>query len=154
MLATPERSVEDILAGRLRLTFGGAAYVLPVLSIAANRRWRERMEARLAPLVNAVGTTSLIRIVKALSAADEELLVIVCSYDETHVLPPRAELEEIARPQEVLRALMEVRAAANPLLGVSRAIAAQMAPEASPDSTNSPSTNGPASRIRRPSKAA
>lgn len=148
----PERSVEDILAGRLRLTFGEKTFDLPVLSIAANRRWREGMEARLQPLVNATGSNSVTRILKALTAADDALLDLVLSYDETHVLPDKAELEELARPADALRALLEVRAAANPLLGVSRALRARPAPEPSPDSTSSPSTSGRASQTRGRSK--
>ena len=44
----PERSAEDIFAGRVRFSLGGVGYVLPTLPIAAEEEWlalEERREA-------------------------------------------------------------------------------------------------------------
>lgn len=147
-----ERSIGDVLSGRLRLTFGGRVFELPVLSIAANRRWREGLEARLQPIVDASASDDLETIVAALAVAEEDLLDVLLSYDQDHLLPPRDVLEEMARPHELFRAVMDVRAAANPLLGVGLALAAETTPSVSPTSMSSRSTNGRASRTRGRSK--
>jgi hypothetical protein len=136
---TPERSVEDILSGRLRLVFGGQVFDLPVLSRAENRRWRESLELRFQSLL-AVDTDDVETTLAALIAAEDDLLPYVASYDKSGVLPPIEELEELARPHEVLKAVAEVRAAANPLLGVGLAMAqASTTPAKSPPARSSSS---------------
>jgi len=123
---SPERSVEDILAGRLRLVFGGRAFELPVLSRAENRRWRESLDARFQPLADPIDdsdTQAVIGLMARLAELDEEFLPFVYSYDRTGALPPIEELDELARPHEILRAVLEVRAAANPTLAIAVALA-------------------------------
>jgi hypothetical protein len=111
----PERSVEDVLAGRLRIRLAGEWYVLPVLTIGQNREWTESLDAEVAPLLE--GSDDLEVIVQRAQGLSDRLLEFVWSYDRMGVLPPRETIEPNVYPHEALRAVMEVRLAANPTLG-------------------------------------
>ncbi len=133
MELSPERSVEDILAGRLHLVFGDQAFELPVLSRAENRRWRESLDARFQPLAEPVDDDdpkAVVAVMRQLAELDDEFLPFIYTYDRTGVLPPIEELDELARPHEILRAVLEVRAAANPTLAIAVALARAEAPPA------------------------
>ncbi len=115
--AAPTRSAADILAGRIRILLGGALYELPVLPRAASRRWLEALDerwAQLPGLLDAAGndTPAILRLLVAQTDAMYEALY---EYDQSGALPERAVLEEVATDAEVLRAVMEVWLAANPL---------------------------------------
>jgi len=128
----PERSAEDILAGQVRVHLGSRGparvaqtYVLPVLSIAANRKWKESLEGGLQQLLATVDAAGddLATILAAFSTATPQLLDLLYGYDDTHVLPERERLEEEATDIEVLMATLEVWSAANPFAGVALALA-------------------------------
>lgn len=145
MELTPERSVEDILAGRLRLVFGDQAFELPVLSRAENRRWRETLDARFQPLADKVDDddpAAVIGLMRQLAELDEEFLPFIYTYDRTGALPPIEELDELARPHEILRAVLEVRAAANPTLAIAVALARAEA-KAPSDEPPEPTSSSP-----------
>ena len=153
----PERTVEDVLVGRLRVTLGGEVYDLPVRSIASNRRWVESLDTELIGLLVAVSAADddYRAIASALMGIGaEELLGLVIAYDETHVLPPKEELEETVKPHEVLAAVMGIRRVQNPLAdaGLAAALSA-IAGMPSPEPTNSPRGNGASRRRKRSTKA-
>jgi len=155
----PERSLEDILSGRIRLVLGGQTYVVPVLSIRANREWTEGLEGELAALLDHLtkaGNDSQV-IIKHLLTADNRLFDLLVSYDKTGVLPPREELEDLVRPHELLIAVMGIWRAASPLadmgLGVmypSPVLSSQ--PEPEPTSSSPKPTAGRSTRSRRKSR--
>lgn len=116
----PERQPGDILAGRIRMSFGGQAYVLPVRSIAANEEWLASLDAGTGALVDglmAAGDDTSV-IIATLGAGSEAMPALLMSYDETHVLPPWEELKQVARPHELMLAVFEVWRAANPLVDI------------------------------------
>jgi hypothetical protein len=119
-----ERSAEDILSGRLRLRLANQSYVLPVLTVGENADWSASLEEVFAPLVT-TDDGDLEAIVEVLEAADDRLLDFIYSYDKTGVLPPQESIARDVYPHEVLRAVMEVRLAANPTVGYGLAVAAQ-----------------------------
>lgn len=145
----PTRRVEDALAGRVRVTLGGRLYELPVRSIASNRRWVESLDAHLAAVaaaIDAVPDGDYEALDATLAAfGPEGLIELLVSYDEAGVLPPRDELEEIARPAEALFAVLGVRRAAHPLLDVGLAALMAVTPgpaSRAPTSSSPTSTDG------------
>lgn len=117
---SPVRSAEDILSGRVRLSVGGTFYDVPALPIRKNRLWKESLDAQVAALIGAVDASSadLPAVLALLASASDQLLDLLIAYDDTHALPPREELEEVMTEAELLTAVMEVWAAANPLVGI------------------------------------
>jgi hypothetical protein len=110
-----ERSVADVLAGRIRLRLAGQDYILPVLTIGQNEDWLATLDASLQPLIEEDLTIEAA--VDRLSTFNDKLLDFVYSYDRAHVLPPIKKLRPNVYPHEALIAVMEVRNAANPTLG-------------------------------------
>lgn len=113
----PSRSAADILAGRIRVALGGQTYELPVVPRAASRRWLESLDARFVKLggeLEAAGNDTP-RILTLLAAQSEALYELLRSYDQSGVLPPREEIDEVATDTQILRAVLEVWRAANPL---------------------------------------
>lgn len=153
----PERTVEDVLAGRLRVTLGGETYVLPVRSIASNRRWVESLDTDLGGLLAAVNEAG--DDLGAISSAftrigAEELLGLVLAYDDTGVLPPKDELEETTKPHEALMAVMGIRRVQNPLADAGLAAASSaIVGMPSPEPMSSPRMNGASRRRKHSTKA-
>lgn len=119
-----ERSAEDILAGRLRLRLAGEWYTLPVLTVGQNADWLASLEVEFAALAEQPDD-DLPAIVQLLSAVDDKLLDFIYSYDVTNALPPKDTIERKVYPHEVLRAVMEVRLAANPTVAYGLALAVE-----------------------------
>lgn len=113
----PARSSADILAGRVRIGLGGSEYSLPVLPRAASRRWLEALDARFAALAAALDAADTPGIMALLAAETDALYDMLLLYDDTHVLPDRAAIDEVATDAQVLHAVLEVWRAAHPLLG-------------------------------------
>jgi hypothetical protein len=137
-----ERSVEDVLAGRLRIRLAGEWHTLPVLTIGQNADWLASLDAELAPLME--GDDDLDVVVGKMEALNARLLDFVYSYDRMGLLPDKATIERDVYPHEVLRAVMEVRLAANPTLGF--ALAGAMAEMRSPSPAPSQPTSSPRRR--------
>lgn len=121
----PARSVEDVLAGRLRLSLGGEVYVLPVRSIAENRVWVESVEARLGAQTAALAdATDLAQAALALGAVTaEQMLELVLSYDVSGILPDYETAEAVVRPHELLAAVPLIGRVRHPLADLAVAIA-------------------------------
>jgi len=158
----PERSAEDILAERIRLTLGGTEYVLPVLTIEQNEVFRASLSERLGSLLAGFDKLdSMPMILGRLGAATPVLLEVVGAYDRDKVLPPAEVLRTTCTEVAVSRAFFGVLAAAYPLaaaaldsvlsspelLGV---LLAEMAPtregSLEPSNTPAPPTGGPRKR--------
>ena len=112
----PERSAQDILAGEVHLRLGGHSYTLPVLSIAATRRWQATLEGSLATLFDTIEGSGddLSAVMTALTGATPQMLDAVYAYDTSNVLPPREALEEEATNTDVMVASFTLWVVANP----------------------------------------
>lgn len=129
------RSVEDILAERVRLVIGEEVYDLPVLTIRENRAWREQVDVTLGMLLMAVSMEEDSDAILALFDRNEEsLLALLQSYDRTGVLPPRETIEANLSPLGLVRAVLEVWRAARPLADIARTGLAAMPTETPPSS--------------------
>jgi hypothetical protein len=153
------RSAADIVAGRVRLTFGGTTYTLPVRSIKANREWKESLDERLAGLLSVITTAGgdVASVLAMLGTATGPMLDALSEYDHTHVLPPRADLEDLATEMEIVRAIAEVWLAANPLVVIAaNQVTKETTTTPSPASGSSAPTSSPqpstAGRRRRSKK--
>jgi hypothetical protein len=135
----PARSSADILAGRIRILLGGVTYDLPVLARGPSRRWLESLDARFASLATDLehaGDNAGAIMARLLSETDA-LRDMLVAYDETGVIPPLSELDEQVSDAEILRSVLEVWRAANPL--------AAIATDDEPDATSGPSPVRPSS---------
>lgn len=152
---SPTRSAEDILSGRVRLSIGGAFYDVPALPIKANRLWKADIDARITGLIEGIDAAKAdtATILALLSDASDQLMVLLVSYDQTHVLPPVEELEETMTEAELLTAVMEVWAAANPLVGIGLTSMATPAPLANVSSLPTSSRRRSTAGRQRSSKA-
>jgi len=109
----PERSSEDILAGRIRVTLGGQEHILPVRTIRENRAWKEQLRGQLDRVFGDFATlNNPAAILARVSDATDAQIELVRAYDAGGVLP---DLEDVTEP-ELLRATFAVLAAAFPLL--------------------------------------
>jgi hypothetical protein len=115
----PQRSAADILAGVIRVSLGGLTYTLPVLSRKAAREWLESLDRRFAALavdLEKAGNDTPTILTRLISEASG-LLDMLYQYDVAAggILPPRTDLEDNATDTEILRAVLEVWRAVNPL---------------------------------------
>jgi hypothetical protein len=148
-LVPARRSAEDIFAGRIRVDLGGQTYTMPVLSRRANREWLESLDASFASLLTSLeDIDDGDEVLRLLFSATDEFLDALVSYDQSAVLPPRASIDDDATDLEIIRAVMEVWRAANPLV----AIALGLAPSAEPGSPTSTPTP-PESTAGRPASS-
>jgi hypothetical protein len=116
-----ERSMEDILAERIRLVIGGEVYDLPVLPIAENRVWKERMDLELGFLLANIAAEEDSDAILGLFDGSEALFMdLLTSYDTSHVLPPVEVIEANLTPLGVVKAVLEVWRAARPLADIAR----------------------------------
>lgn len=155
----PERSAEDILAERIRLTLGGTEYVLPVLTIEQNEAFRVTLNTNLGGLLAGFDQLdSLPSIMARLGQATPVILETLAAYDREGQLPAAAVLRSTCTEVAVSRAFFGVLAAAYPLAAVAldsvlsspdllRVIMAGMAGSSVPSSTPAPRMAGP----RKPS---
>jgi hypothetical protein len=148
----PERSAEDILSGRVRLTFGDKQYELPVLKRGASRRWKEQIDARIIGLIGSLDASgdNIGAIVGILAGASDQLVELLRAYDETGVLPDPETLDEEASDIDILRAVLEVWAAANPLAALAVVAATRSLKQPTPtNGLSPPSSSAPPSTAGR-----
>lgn len=145
----PSRSTEDILAERVRLRLGGEEFVLPDLPIEATEAWQTQFASELGVIYAQVGKAKAPAdvMVKLLGLVPIQLSLIR-GYDTSGVLPPDEWIRQHASPGAVLKAFLEVLAAAHPTVGV-LLDAAVRNPAAirelmrdAPETTSPPPTNG------------
>lgn len=152
----PSRSVEDILAERVRLRVGdGEVYDLPALSYNAVEVWRGALETDLLSMLDSVDIAGdeVSTILTLLSSQMPKLVDALYAYDQTHLLPPREDLLNRVTPMWVLRSVLEVWRSTNPLVDFGIAagpLAATMSTTEVPSSTpsSSRSRNGVSHRAK------
>lgn len=144
----PTRSAKDLIAGRIRVVLGDTIYELVVLPKGPSRRWLEQFDVRFATLALQLDQAGndVPTILAALLAETDGLYDMLLSYDEGSghpVLPPKADIDEIASDAEILHAVTEVWRAVNPLVAT---LAENMSPTdgtpSAPSSSPLPPTAG------------
>ena len=115
----PERSAEDILTGRIRLTFGTGTdlreVVLPVLPINPNRDFIAALEKKGMQVFEAFEGVDTKQVFAWLAGLTDEQIELLTAYDQQHVLPDAEWLADHATNYQVLSAFLGVCAAAHPL---------------------------------------
>lgn len=140
LFTAPERSAEAILSRTVRVVLNDTEYVLPVLRIAGNRRWKAELDAATIGLVEGLeaGGNDIAAILGIFGSQTDLLLDLLLSYDVDHVLPSREVIEETAYDVELVQAVREVWRAANPLAVTGVEMVATPTPDSSPPTNTSP----------------
>lgn len=137
--AVGARSATDVLAGLIRLRLGGKRYVLDVLPIEPEERWREALEATLGAILASIDSGAPIdEILGELQGFTVGPFVdALYAYDRGHdrdgnptrdgVLPPRDELLRTVPKIDVIIAVFEVWSATSPLVAIGLAMTAAAA---------------------------
>lgn len=114
------RSVEDILARRIRLLLDGEVYTLPVLPIDRNRDWTDRLDVEVVRVLSAVEEAGddVGAVLAALSAAPGRFMDLLLAYDTGGILPTRERIEAVWTEVDLLMACLEVWRAAHPLVDI------------------------------------
>jgi hypothetical protein len=147
----PKRSVEDILAERIRLSVGGREYILPSLNLDDTEAWLNQINAEVSGLLSAVDAEAdLGPLLAELQARQGRLVDLLVSYDKTGVLPPVEELRQGMTPMGLIRSVLEVWRAANPLVDIALTglSTSGLATIASPTPTSSRPRNGTGRRAK------
>lgn len=133
----PTRSAEDLFAERVRVQLGDREYILPVLPMGPEEEWKASLDRSLdAALAN---VDDFAQVANALDAYPDKLLDALIAYDRSGVLPPREEIAATTTKLGLLRAVLGVRQAANPLVGIGFALIATGARQANASSRRSSS---------------
>lgn len=116
----PTRSPEDIWAERITLALGGERYVLRVLPMGPNAVWKERAEAEIRGLLDGFdGIRDPKDLMAFLSRIETETaLGLLRAYDREGVLPDDDWIRSNVSEGALLRAFIEVLAAAHPTAAV------------------------------------
>lgn len=114
----PERSAEDILAGRIRLKLGPDWFELPVLTIDENEKWQGVVVETLGGLFVGLNTDNPPAAFARLAAGTDAQLKLLRTYDKGHTLPTVKVIRATTSNAELLRAVLEVIAAAFPLAAI------------------------------------
>jgi hypothetical protein len=111
-----KRSIEDVIAERIRVRLGRTDYILPVLTTGENADWWASLDAAYSAILADVDREDLEAMMEAVgSFGPDRLLDFIYSYDTTEVLPRTDEFRRSVYPGELLMAVWEVRLAANPM---------------------------------------
>jgi len=112
----PERSVEDIFAGRVRIVLGGELLDLEVLPIEANERWTALFQARMSEVTGGLEVdANPLSVLTFLQGLPDVQIELLRAYDAHGVLPDDAWLRSHATAPQLITALFGVLAAAFPL---------------------------------------
>lgn len=115
----PTRSSDDIIAERVRIRLGGEDILLPDLSIAETEAWQAQFAAELAVIVGQVSASDDPRLIMArLTGLVPLQLTLLRAYDRDGRLPDDEWIRTKASPSAVLKAFLEVLAAAHPMAAV------------------------------------
>jgi hypothetical protein len=114
------RSVEDVLARRIRLVIDGEVFTLPVLPIRENRVWTDRLDGEISRIFGHVESAGddVNAVFAALSAAPGRFMEMLELYDLHRILPPRERIESVWTEIDLLMACLEVWRAAHPLVDI------------------------------------
>ena len=146
----PKRSVEDILAERIRVSVGGREFILPSLNLDDTEAWLGSINGEAFGLLGLLDESEDIGSVLAtLAASPAKLLDLLRAYDKGGVLPPIEELRQGFTPMGLLRTVLEVWRAANPLADITLAgLTSELGTIASPPPTSSRRRNGAKPPVR------
>lgn len=113
----PERSVEDVLAGVLKLKLGDSEFRLPVLVIDKADGWRESLTTKFGGVMGALeGQTTAAGALTFFATQTPMMIEMLREYDINAVLPDDAWIRSHATEPEILRAFMVVLAASFPFV--------------------------------------
>lgn len=113
----PERAVEDVLTGTLRMHFGPSEFTLPVLTIEKADAWRESLTKQFAVVVAALeGQTSAAGVLAFLGSHTPSMMELLHEYDSDGLLPDDGWIRSHATEPDILRAFMLVMAASFPFI--------------------------------------
>lgn len=113
----PERSVEDVLAGKLRLVLGGTPFTLDVLTIDKADEWRAGLLVAFGDVVGQLEEqVNVPGVVAFLGSNTASMLVLIRAYDQAGVLPDNDWIRSHATEPEVLRAFVLILAASFPFI--------------------------------------
>lgn len=117
----PERSSEDVLAGRIPVSLGSGedlrVLALPVLAIRPERTWKALLEEKMQGLWSGLDRQADVRAVMAyLGSAFDVQVELLRAYDRDGMIPDTDWLEEHATGAQLLSALLAIIAAAYPFL--------------------------------------
>jgi hypothetical protein len=159
----PKRSVEDVLAERVRVVLGGQEYVLPTLSIADAEGWRTEFARSLGVSLQGLSASSQPAVLLTYLGTQTDMVWrLISAFDKAGVLPSWEDVKPGTTEIGLARAFLEVVAAVYPLVVTVLEMAANQ-PEvvqrilltamdsAKPATTSSlpPSTDGPPARSDR-----
>lgn len=110
------RSVDDMLAERVRIQLGGVTYTLPVKTMRGQREWEEALDGELASLLRLVQDDGddVEALLRALSGSSWAFIDLLLSYDDHDILPDRATVDETNTETAILVATLEVWRAGHP----------------------------------------
>lgn len=154
----PERSLEDIISERVRVTVGETEYVLPVKVVEDNEIWLQSLNSDFRQLMQALTEAGedVEKIVALLTRDPNWLIDHLLSYDHTGQLPDRETIRKSMTPIRLLMAVGEVWRAANPLADIAltaltfEGLWSMTAPvDSPPTATSHRSTNGRRARSGR-----
>jgi len=167
----PERSVEDVLSGVIRLHLGQEEFALNVLVIEKADEWREHLTVAFGDVMTALGEqTNVAGVFAFLGTHTPTMIELIRLYDVEEVLPDEAWIRSHANEPQVLRAFVLVLAACFPFLASALEILANnpgalkvvfeefgpavrtSIPDGEPSTTSDAPTAGPSAKSARPSR--
>ncbi len=165
----PDRSVEDILRGRLQMVLGDETFVVPVLKIGKADDWRDRLAVEAGATLGLLGEQpNGAAVMGFLGQNSTTLLGLIRAYDVNGVLPTDDWVRENATEPEVVQAFVLCVAASYPFISAALDILAanpgalrivleefgsQPRSTSGPSTTSSPTaTAGPSNRSARRSR--
>jgi len=165
----PERSVEDVFAGVLRVKLGDGQFPIPVLVIEKADVWRASLSEKFSEVVGALeGQTNAAGVLTFLGTHTPTMIELLRDYDLSNVLPDNDWIRKHATEPEILRAFMLVLAANFPFIAAALDILAanpgaltmvleefgpvRPTPDGSPTNTSHEPTAGPSKRSGRRSR--
>jgi hypothetical protein len=110
------RSVDDMLAERVRVQLGGETYVLPVKTMHAQREWEESLDGELARMLRLVQQEEgeIGDLIRSLSETSLRFVDLLLSYDDGNVLPDKDTIARTNTEVALMFAVLEVWRAGHP----------------------------------------
>lgn len=161
----PERSVEDVLAGRLRMTLGSTIFDLPVLTIAQADEWRAKLLSAFGDVMTQLEQeVNIAGVIAFLGSNTASMLALIHEYDRDAILPDDDWIRGHATEPEVLRGFVLILAASFPFIAsvldilstnpqaLGMLIGEFRTPAGGPSSSSLPPTAGPSGKPARRSR--
>jgi hypothetical protein len=162
----PERTVEDVLTGVLRMQFGQTEFKVPLLVIEKADEWRESLQREFINVMGALeGQTNAAGVLAFMGAHTPTMLRLIHEYDVADVLPDDDWIRGHANEPEILRAFMLLLAASFPFIaaaldilaanpGALKIVLEEFGPAQPPIPAGSPTSTSPGPTAGRSGKSA